>query len=71
VSESGIKNIQKLRIFTSTHQEIYDFEQELHTELRERNFQHYVGWSNECFDNDCHYVLNKILDKCELEEVII
>lgn len=74
IYESGfrdISKIHKLRIFTSTHQEIYDFEQDLHSELRERNFQHYVGWSNECFDNDCYYVLNKLLDKCGLEEVSI
>ncbi len=68
--DSGIKDIIKLRIFTATHQEIYDFEQELHNELRERNFQHYVGWSMECFENDCQYILNKLLDNCKLEEVI-
>ncbi len=56
------KNIHKLRIFTATHQEIYDLEQEIHNELRERNFQHYVSWSRECFENDCQYVLNKLLD---------
>ncbi len=67
--ESGIQEIIKLRIFTATHQEIYDYEQELHSELRERNFQHYVGWSTECFENDCQYVLNKLLDSCDLEEV--
>ena len=70
-SESGIKKIHKLRIFTATHQEIYDLEQELHNELRERNFQHYVDWSTECFENDCQYVLNKLLDNCGLEEVSI
>ena len=68
-SVSGIKNITKLRIFTATHQEIYDYEQELHNELRERNFQHYVDWSTECFENDCQHVLNKLLDNCDLEEV--
>ncbi len=68
-SESGIKNINKLRIFTATHQEIYDFEQELHSELRERNFQRYVDWSTECFENDCQFILNKLLDNCGLEEV--
>ena len=61
-SESGIKKIYKLRIFTATHQEIYDYEQELHSELRERNFQHYVSWSTECFENDCQFILNKLLD---------
>ena len=68
--ESGIQEIHKLRIFTATHQEIYDLEQELHSELRERNFQHYVDWSTECFENDCHFILNKLLDTCGLEEVI-
>ena len=63
------KKIYKLRIFTATHQEIYDYEQELHNELRERNFQHYVGWSTECFENDCLYILNKLLDYCNLEEL--
>ena len=61
-SESGIKKIHKLRIFTATHQEIYDYEQELHTELRSRNFQHYVDWSTECFENDSLFILNKLLD---------
>lgn len=68
-SESGIKKIYKLRIFTATHQEIYAFEQELHNELRERNFQYYVDWSNECFENDSLFILNKLLDDCGLEEV--
>ena len=69
--ESGIpKNkIHKLRIFTATHQEIYDYEQELHSELRERNFQHYVDWSTECFENDCQFILNKLLNICDMEEV--
>ena len=59
---SKIKNICKSRIFTATHQEVYDLEQELHDELRERNFQHYVDWSTECFENDCQFILNKLLD---------
>lgn len=63
------KKIHKLRIFTATHQEIYDYEQELHSELRERNFQHYVDWSTECFENDSLFILNKMLDECGLEEV--
>lgn len=68
-SLSKIKKIYKLRIFTATHQEIYDYEQELHNELRERNFQHYVDWSTECFENDCQFVLNKLLDNCGLTEI--
>ncbi len=68
-SMSGIRNIKKLRIFTATHQEIYDYEQELHKELRERNFQYPVSWSTECFENDSLYILNKLLDNCEFQEV--
>lgn len=53
--ESGVpkSKIHKLRIFTATHQEIYNLEQEIHNELRERNFQYYQDWSTECFDKDC------------------
>ena len=69
LSKISKKNIHKLRIFTATHQEIYDYEQELHNELRERNFQHYVDWSTECFENDCQFILNKLLDSCDLEEL--
>ena len=67
--DSGISNIIRLRIFTATHQEIYDLEQELHSELRERNFQHYVDWSTECFTSDSLPFLNMLLDKCGFEEV--
>lgn len=70
-SKIQIKKIHKLRIFTATHQEIYDYEQELHSELRERNFQHYVSWSTECFENGCQFILNKLLDNCCLEEIYI
>ena len=68
-SLSKIKKIYKLRIFTATHQEIYDYEQELHNELRERNFQYYVDWSNECFENESLNILNDLLDTCIFDEV--
>lgn len=67
--ESGIQDIIKFGILTATHQEVYDFEQELHNELRERNFQHYVDWSTECFENECQSVINKMLDNCGFEEL--
>ena len=69
VSKVVKSKIHKLRIFTATHQEVYNLEQELHGELRERNFQHYVDWSTECFENNCQFILNKLLDNCGLEEV--
>lgn len=68
-SSSGIKNIIKLRIYTATHQEIWDLEQELLDDLRERGFQHHLSWTNECFDNDCVFVLNKFLDTCDFKRI--
>ena len=69
--ESGVpKNkIHKLRMLTATHQEIYDYEQELHSELRERKFQYYVDWSTECFEIESLFILNKLLNICDIEEV--
>lgn len=69
-SVSKIKKIHKLRIFTATHQEIYDTEQEILEELRERGFQYRLKWTKEAFDNDCLFVLNKLLDSSGLGEVI-
>lgn len=71
LSKVPIKKIHKLRIFTATHQEIYNTEQSILKELREEGFQYYVDWSKECFENDCLYSLNKMLDICSLTEVKI
>lgn len=68
-SKIKLENIYKLRIFTATHQEIYDYEQELLEDLRERGFQHYLDWTNECFENDCIFVLNRNLDMCNIFEI--
>lgn len=63
--ESGISNIIKLRIFTATHQEIYDTEQEILEELRERGFQYHLSWTNECFENECLFVLDRLIGMCD------
>lgn len=68
--ESGISNIIKLRVYTATHQEIWDLEQELHDELRGRGFHYDVKWTSECFDNDCLFILNKLLDIYKYERVL-
>lgn len=68
-SLSKIKNITKLHIYTATHKEVYDFEQEILEDLRDRGFQYSLGWTNECFDKDCLFVLNKILDMCDYNRV--
>ena len=70
-SASSINNIVKLRIFTATHQEVYDTEQAILEELRERGFQYNLSWTKECFENGCLYSLNKLLDLCDLEELPI
>lgn len=67
--QAKIKNIKKLYVLTGTHKEIYNLEQELHNELRERGFSYSVDWSTECFDNDSLGILNKLLDSCDLERV--
>ena len=53
----------------SKDKEIYHYEQELHNELRGCNFQLYMDWSTECFENDSLFILNKLLDNCGLQEV--
>lgn len=59
--QAKIKNIKKLYILTGTHHEIYDLEQELHNELRERGFSYSVDWSTECFTTDCIPLLTKLI----------
>lgn len=51
-----------LQIYTATHQVVYDTEQAIHTELRERGFQYHCDWTWECFDNTCLPVLQELLD---------
>ena len=51
-----------LQSYTATHQVVYDTEQAIHTELRERGFQFDCDWTTECFTKDCWYVLQEILE---------
>ena len=68
-SVSGIKNIIKLRIFTATHQEIYDYEQFLLNSLRP-NFKYYCDWSTETLVNPSLPILNDLLDTtCKFKEL--
>ena len=69
-SLSKIKKIYKIHVLTATHKEIYDYEQELHSKLRERNFQHYVDWSNECFRNESILIIRNFLEIFEKQEKI-
>lgn len=51
-----------LQSYTATHQVIYDTEQAIHKELRERGFQYRCEWTTECFTKDCWYILQEILE---------
>lgn len=67
--ESKIKNIKKLYILTGTHHEIYNLEQELHNELRERGFSYNIDWSTECFDNNSLDFIKYFIQKSGLKTV--
>jgi hypothetical protein len=64
-SKVPIKKIHKLRIFTATHQEIYDTEQAILEELRARGFQYRLDWTKECFENECLFILDRLLGMCD------
>ena len=69
---SKTRRISKLKIFTSNHQRVYDTEQWLHSELRERGFEYNKKdgqWSIELFDMDSLPVLDYLMKDTELEDV--
>lgn len=70
-TKSKINSIVKLRIFTATHKEIWDLEQELIEELTARGFWTIPStwYSVETFENDCLYTLNKLLSGCGFDEI--
>lgn len=55
-------NPKVLQSYTAVHQVIFDTEQAIHAELRERGFQYNCDFTNECFTKDCWYVLQEILE---------
>lgn len=70
--QSGIPNkkIKKLRIFSATHQEIYDYEQDLLNKLRP-TFQYYCNWSTETLVSEGLPTLNDLLDNtCRFKEIL-
>lgn len=59
-----------LQVYTSTHQTVYDTEQWLHEELRERGFEYNEPdglWSTELFDLDCTDALSYLLNQADLK----
>ena len=69
--QSGIsqEDIEILQLYTSNHQVVYDTEQWLHEELRERGFEYNEEdglWSIELFSLDCISVLEYLLNHTTL-----
>lgn len=61
-----------LKVFTATHQEIYDTEQWIHGELTERGFYHNESdWTIETFDTDSERLIYKLLSESDLVETDI
>lgn len=69
--ESGIYNIEVLRIYTATHQEVWDLEQSTHDKLTEMGFYHFEStWSIETFNIECLDNLNMLLNSCDYERLL-
>lgn len=61
---SNVDNIEILEIVNGIHQDIYDLEQFLHSELRDRGFEYDTDWgSTECFDSDSLKLVYKLIDE--------
>jgi len=59
-----------LQSYTATHQVVFDTEQEIHAELRQRGFQHDCDWTNECFTKACWETLQELLEGFVREGVL-
>lgn len=59
--------IEILQVLSGTHQEVYETEQWIHSELTERGFYHETStWSVETFDEDCEHLLYSLVDQSGL-----
>ena len=62
-NKEGVKGLPTiLQTYTAIHKVIYDTEQSIHSELRERGFQYKCDWTWECFTKDSWYILQEILE---------
>lgn len=70
-AQANTKDIQILRLFTDSHQTIWDWEQKLHLQLKESGFQFYHSkWNSvELFKTESLPLLNGLLDASELKEL--
>ena len=67
---SGVNNILKIQVYTATHKEIYDYEQEVLSKLRIGGFQRQCEWTKESFINECSNLLWTILDYCSFKKLL-
>lgn len=63
-----LENIYKLKIYTATHQEIYDYEQELLLKLKSLGYQYNCTWSGETMKIESLDYVYKLLTSCKFEE---
>lgn len=69
-SDHKRNEIEILSIYTGEHQNVYDTEQWLHEELRERGFYHEESeWTVETFDMDSLSTINYLMNDADLEDV--
>lgn len=71
ITKSKCYKIELLAVFTGKHKEIYEWEQELHAELRERNFKitPRKWFSIETFDFESLRILSKLLNISGMKRV--
>ncbi|CAL9961023.1 hypothetical protein VPHF99_0059 [Vibrio phage F99] len=68
-SNHKLEDIEILKTFTGTHQEVWDTEQWVHEELTERGFHaHWITWTQECFTEDSEELIYRLLDESGLVE---
>ena len=69
ISNHQLQDIETLKTFTGTHQEVYDTEQWVHEELTERGFHaSWIPWTTECFTEDSEDMIYRLLDESDLVE---
>lgn len=70
---SSCDEVETIAVYTGTHKEVYEVEQEIHRELRERCFKiKPKNWNSlETFSIDCLHLLDKLLNTVYKETCVI
>ncbi|AUR94354.1 hypothetical protein NVP1193O_223 [Vibrio phage 1.193.O._10N.286.52.C6] len=67
--QANTKDIKILKLWTGTHQEVYDIEQELLSEFRSRGFSENVGWTGEALKLEYKDIILNYLAEIPLKVV--